>query len=167
VRNFSLPAGATLAGVAVLFAVGVRNPFALVGFGLCLFVSATILQEFIRGTAARRLATGEAAGEAFFNLVRRNNRRYGGYVVHLAIILIGVGVIGSTFYKTEEKVVLRPGQSMQVQDFTLTFNPLQHSASQATDTVAAPLVVKRTIPSEPKVNQRAPSGPLVTIVPSP
>src|SRR5205823_5623549 len=73
----------TLVGLATLVAFGIRGPRAVLGFGLCRFVLGTNLREFGRGTLARRHATGENYLAAFSSLIRRNNRRYGGYVVHL------------------------------------------------------------------------------------
>src|SRR5690348_16014206 len=82
-NNFLIPAAGTLVGLSFLMAVGVRDPFAVLGFGLCLFVLGTIVQEFVRGAMARHRATGENYAAALGSLVRRNNRRYGGYIVHL------------------------------------------------------------------------------------
>src|SRR5207237_7892888 len=90
-HSFLVPVVGSLVGLATLVAFGIRDPFAVLGFGLCLFVLGTILQEFVRGTLARRHATGENYLAAFSSLIRRNNRRYGGYLVHLAILLIGAG----------------------------------------------------------------------------
>src|SRR5207244_9833914 len=81
VHNFLLPVASTVIGLAILAVVGVRDPFAILGFGLCLFVLGTIVQEFARGMLARHQATGENYVLTLASLIRRNNRRYGGYVV--------------------------------------------------------------------------------------
>ena len=81
----------------------------MLGFGLCLFVLGTIVQEFARGALARHHATGENYVAALGSLIRRNNRRYGGYLVHLAMLLIGAGVIGSQVYQQQTQATLAPG----------------------------------------------------------
>jgi cytochrome c-type biogenesis protein CcmF len=125
VNNFLIPVAGTIVGVAVLFVVGIRDPFATLGFGLCLFVLGTILQEFVRGALARNRATGENYLAALGNLIRRNNRRYGGYIVHLAILLIGAGAVGSQVYQQQTQAVLTPGQSVSLGNYTITANGIQ------------------------------------------
>src|SRR5258708_4465958 len=83
-NNFVIPVAGTVLGLAILLILGVRDPFAGIGFGLCLFVLGTILQEFVRGAMARHRATGENYLAALGNLIRRNNRRYGGATVYPA-----------------------------------------------------------------------------------
>jgi cytochrome c-type biogenesis protein CcmF len=125
VHNFLIPVLCAAGGLIVLAAGGVRDPFALLGFGLCLFVLGTILQEFARGTRARHRATGDNYVLALGGLVRRNNRRYGGYLVHLAILLIGAGAIGSQIYQQQTQATLAPGQSVTLGAYTVTSNGLQ------------------------------------------
>ena len=72
-----------------------------VGVAALTFVFAGIVQEYVRGVRARRQATGERVGTALVNLVRRNGRRYGGYVVHIGVLLIALGIIGNEFYQPE------------------------------------------------------------------
>jgi cytochrome c-type biogenesis protein CcmF len=124
-HNFLIPVLCAAGGLIVLAAGGVRDPFALLGFGLCLFVLGTILQEFARGIRARHRATGDNYVLALGGLVRRNNRRYGGYLVHLAILLIGAGAIGSQIYQQQTQATLAPGQSVTLGAYTLTSNGLQ------------------------------------------
>ncbi len=70
----------------------------LVAYTFASFVIATIAIEFWRGTTARRALSGEGWPSAFASLVSRNRRRYGGYVVHFAIVLLAIGVAGSSAY---------------------------------------------------------------------
>jgi cytochrome c-type biogenesis protein CcmF len=125
VHNFALPVGGTVAGLLVLLVVGIRDPFALLGFGLCLFVLGTILQEFGRGMLARHRATGESYPLALGSLIRRNNRRYGGYVVHLAMLLIGAGAVGSQIYQQQTQATLAPGESVSLASYTITAQGIQ------------------------------------------
>jgi cytochrome c-type biogenesis protein CcmF len=124
-NNFLFPVASVIVGLATLFVLGVRDPFAVLGFGLCLFVLGTILQEFVRGTLARHRATGENYLSALANLIRRNNRRYGGYIVHLAILLIGAGAVGSQVYQQQTQATLSPGQSVGLAGYTITANGTQ------------------------------------------
>jgi cytochrome c-type biogenesis protein CcmF len=124
-NNFLLPVAGTMCGLAILLILGMRDPFAGIGFGLCLFVLGAILQEFVRGARARHRATGESYIAALGNLVRRNNRRYGGYVVHLAILLIGAGAVGSQVYQQQTQATLAPGQSVSLAGYTITASGIQ------------------------------------------
>jgi cytochrome c-type biogenesis protein CcmF len=123
--NFLMPFAGTLAGLAILLILGMRDPFAGIGFGLCLFVLGTVVQEFVRGVLARHRATGENYLAGLWNLIRRNNRRYGGYIVHLSILLIGTGAVGSQVYQQETQATLAPGQSVSLAGYTITANGIQ------------------------------------------
>ncbi len=120
-KNFLYPFTAGLTGGIVLFIMGIRNTLALISFTLSIFVATTILTEFIRGTMARREMTGEGRLKAFFTLIRKNKRRYGGYVVHIGIILIFIGVTGKAF-KSEKVVTLTKGESSTVKNYTLRYD---------------------------------------------
>lgn len=76
-----------------------------VGMALCAF-TATIVQEYVRGIMARRKHNDEAVPVAMVQLMRRNGRRYGGYIVHLGIVFIGVAVLGNEFFQTTTNVTL-------------------------------------------------------------
>src|SRR6202167_4773818 len=92
-RNFLAPVCLALGVVAALSIAGVSGkPFALAMFGCAAFVFACVGQEFFRGVRARRAMAGEAAPVALVALVRRNRRRYGGYIVHIGIAVLFVRV---------------------------------------------------------------------------
>ncbi|MGH3081108.1 MAG: heme lyase CcmF/NrfE family subunit [Gaiellaceae bacterium] len=121
-RTFAWPLGvAVLTGVALL-ALGAGSSIpGLVGYTFCAFVLASIVFEFARGTRARHALAEGSWPEAFAQLVGRNRRRYGGYVVHAAIVLLAIGVIGSSAYDTTQEQRLRPGETMTVADYRLTY----------------------------------------------
>jgi cytochrome c-type biogenesis protein CcmF len=96
-RNFLWPLCGGLALVAALVAAGMRHVNALMCFGLCLFVAWTILAEFYKGARAIRFKTGQNLVAAAVELTHRNTRRYGGYIVHMGIVLMFVGFAGSAF----------------------------------------------------------------------
>jgi cytochrome c-type biogenesis protein CcmF len=119
---FLAPLGAALAATLALAVAGVREPTAAVGVFVCLFVAATIVAEFWQGARARRLGTGEGYGAALWALLRRNGRRYGGYLIHLGIVAIGLAAIGSQIYQVERQVTLAPGQTARIGRYTVQFD---------------------------------------------
>jgi cytochrome c-type biogenesis protein CcmF len=123
-RNFTWPLIAGLISIPVLFVLGIRSVAGFIGFGVLAFVFAGITQEYVRGVRARRHATGESWPEALFNLVRRNGRRYGGYIVHIGVLLIALGIIGNEIFQSEGQANLAPGESITVANYTLTYNSL-------------------------------------------
>ncbi len=96
-RNFLLPSVVALACMGILVAVGMRHLYATVCFGLCAFVTFTILMEFYRGGRVIQRKRGTGLAAALIELTHRNTRRYGGYLVHMAIVLMFVGFAGAAF----------------------------------------------------------------------
>jgi cytochrome c-type biogenesis protein CcmF len=116
------PAGTALvAGVALLVAGAGSNPAGLVGYTFAAFVLAAIVLEFARGTRARRALAGESWLGAFTGLVGRNRRRYGGYVVHAAIVLLLIGAVGIGGFQTTQEARLAPGSSVRAGSYDLTY----------------------------------------------
>ena len=120
-RALLAPALTGLAVAAVLVALGMREPFALIGFGLGAMVASGIFLEWRRGTVSRRRSSGENYLLAFLRLIAANRPRYGGYVVHLAVVMVALGVIGATFFDTQKDVVLAPGETVVVEDYELRY----------------------------------------------
>ena len=141
-RQFAVPATAGGFMALVLLVAGMRDFYAVVAMGLGGFVAATIVQEFARGTGARRRQYGEAYPLAFARLIARNRRRYGGYIVHAGIVILFVAFAGMTF-KTETEATLRPGESASLRSpygYTYTFTSLglsQYDALNRQVTAAA------------------------------
>ncbi|MFN0153065.1 MAG: heme lyase CcmF/NrfE family subunit [Gaiella sp.] len=121
-RLFVWPAVTALAAGVLLVALGAGSSIpGLIAYTFSAFVTATIVLEFVRGTRARRALSGGSVPAAFAQLVARNRRRYGGYVVHFAIVLLAVGIAGSSAYDTEaENTSMRPGETLAVGDYRLT-----------------------------------------------
>jgi cytochrome c-type biogenesis protein CcmF len=109
-RQFTWPVVTGLALLALLVASGMRNFYALVSLALAGFVLGTLVQEFARGTRARARMYSESLPVAFGRLVARNRRRYGGYLVHLGMMIYFVAFTGYAF-KTETEATLRPGDT--------------------------------------------------------
>src|SRR5438876_190958 len=93
-HQFMWPVVSAFATAGALAAIGVRVWVSGLCFAICAFVTATIVQEFIRGANVRRGTTGTDLLTAMVGLVSRNKRRYGGYIVHIGIVLIFLGFAG-------------------------------------------------------------------------
>ncbi|HET7855955.1 MAG TPA: heme lyase CcmF/NrfE family subunit [Gaiellaceae bacterium] len=121
-RTFAWPASAALACGVMLVALGAGSSIpGLVGYTFCAFVLASIVFEFARGTRARHALGSSSWAGAFTSLVGRNRRRYGGYVVHAAIVLLAIGIVGSSAYDTVAERQLRPGETMAVGAYDLRY----------------------------------------------
>ena len=112
---------AVAAGIALLLAGAGSSRIGVIAYTFSIFALATIVLEFARGTSARKALGGVGWGGAFTSLVSRNRRRYGGYVVHAAIVLLAIGVAGSSAYQTVRESRLHPGDSMLVAGDRLVF----------------------------------------------
>jgi cytochrome c-type biogenesis protein CcmF len=118
-RSFFLPTVAGLVVMGGLAIAGVyEHPFALVSFGLCMFVTTTIVSEFWKGASAIRFKSGIGMIPATIELTHRNTRRYGGYLVHMGIVFMFIGYTGAAFNKDVTKEVA-PGGSFQLGHYTL------------------------------------------------
>jgi cytochrome c-type biogenesis protein CcmF len=143
-RTFLWPIAVSLAVGAVLLALGAGSSIpGLIAYTFSAFVLASIALEFVRGTRARRaLGAGGWLG-AFTSLVAHNRRRYGGYVVHAAIVMLAIGIAGSSVYQTVREGRLRQGQTMQVGDYALTLGPIRQRQAANAREVRATLAVRR------------------------
>jgi cytochrome c-type biogenesis protein CcmF len=125
-RTFLIPFAFAVATGAALIALGFGDSLpGLLTYTFSAFVAAAIVLEFARGVAARRAIGDEGRLRALALLVARNRRRYGGYIVHAAIVLLAIGIAGSSAYQTEREQILRPGQSIEAAGYTLTYAGLK------------------------------------------
>ena len=121
-RTFVWPLAAAVAAGVVLLALGAGSSrVGVIAYTFSVFVLASIVLEFARGTSARRALGDVGWAAAFSSLVTRNRRRYGGYVVHAAVVLLAIGVAGSSAYETVREARLRPGEAMTVAGNRLVF----------------------------------------------
>jgi cytochrome c-type biogenesis protein CcmF len=109
-RQFAVPVTSGVFVLLILLVAGMRDVGALMAMALGGFVTATVIQEFGRGASARHRQYGEPILLACVQLVARNRRRYGGYIVHVGIVLLFFAFAGMAF-KTETQATLRPGES--------------------------------------------------------
>ena len=109
--------------VAVLIG-GIRQPAALLGFWLAAFVSSVTLYEFWRGALARHHKSGESLPVALWRLAGRNRRRYGGYVIHLGVVLMAIGIIGIEVFQTETQGTISQGQRLSLGRYAISYDSL-------------------------------------------
>jgi cytochrome c-type biogenesis protein CcmF len=124
-RNFLWPAAVSLAIGFVFFIAWMRDFMPLLGLTLCVFVVATILFDTALAVRARRRLAGEGVFRALITLARRNQRRYGGLVVHLGIVLIALGIAGSMSYSIERQATLNRGETLDVGAYKIRFEGLR------------------------------------------
>jgi len=122
-RNFLWPVVLGVVAAAIAFALGVRSALAALTFATTVFVAATIAVDFVRATRAR-LRVGERLLPAVGGLLRRHNRRYGGFVVHLGILIIALGVTGSHAWSVQTETTLRRGETAELAGYRLRFDGL-------------------------------------------
>jgi cytochrome c-type biogenesis protein CcmF len=138
-RLLAGPVGVAVAVGVALFALGVERGLALLAAAACAFVVATVALEVYRGLRSRQRG-GQALVPAIATLVARNRRRYGGYVVHLAMVLIAVGVLGSG-HQVERTITLAPGQIAQVGSYSLRHGGLLDFRQDGAEGVLARLTL--------------------------
>jgi len=143
-KTFLVPLAAAVVTGAVLLGLGYGSSWpGLLAYTFSAFVVASIVLEFVRGTAARRSIAGEGRLRALAMLVARNRRRYGGYLVHAAIVMLAIGVAGSSAYQTVREQALKPGQAMAVDGYTLRYEGLRTTQSANAQTTRARVEVWR------------------------
>jgi cytochrome c-type biogenesis protein CcmF len=111
--------------LGVVFILGIREPVALITFWLIIFVSAVTLYEFWRGAMARRHRSGENFFVALWHLAGRNRRRYGGYTIHMGVILMSIGIIGIEMFQTQTQKTIPLGGSIQLGDYSVVYQDLK------------------------------------------
>jgi cytochrome c-type biogenesis protein CcmF len=117
-RNFGWPLAIGIVGGAIAFALGFRQFYSLVCMILCVFVAATISMEFYRGARVIGARSGASLAASAIDLTMRNTRRYGGYIVHMGMVLIFIGLAGAAFNRDTQKE-MQLGSTMQIGRYTL------------------------------------------------
>jgi cytochrome c-type biogenesis protein CcmF len=127
-RNFTKPVVAGLIGAGILFPfvplTDKAEIYSYLTFILCIFVLATIFIEFYKGSAARRAAHEDSYLGSVSQLVWKNKRRYGGYIVHVGVVLIFAGIAGSQAYDLEFQKHMQIGETVKLRDYDITYERL-------------------------------------------
>jgi cytochrome c-type biogenesis protein CcmF len=142
--TFRWPTAVALLTGAALLALGAGSSVpGLVAYTFSAFVTATIVLEFARGTRARKALGATSWPGAFSSLIARNRRRYGGYVVHASIVLLAIGIAGSSAFDSVAEARLERGESMEVAGYRLVYRTLDERIAANATEIRATLAVER------------------------
>ena len=142
--TFRWPTFVALATGAVLLALGAGSSVpGLIAYTFSAFVGSTIVMEFARGTRARKALGAASWPGAFTSLMARNRRRYGGYVVHASIVLLAIGVAGSSAFDSVAEAKLAQGESLAIGGYTLVYRSLDERQSANATEIRATLGIRR------------------------
>jgi len=141
VRNFILPLTLSVGAAIVLVLAGMREIWAVVAFAVAFFVALTIFIEYYRGTRAQIKRSGDNPVRALITLVGKNRRRYGGYIIHLGVVLMAIGIIGSSFFRVEAEATLAKGESMVAGNYRLQYEQFSSYPTQNMQVHAATVTI--------------------------
>jgi cytochrome c-type biogenesis protein CcmF len=125
----------------LLVLLGLKEPFGVLAFSICSFVGLATLYQLFSSLRAGRAPSGGSLLSTFATAMRRQHRRHGAYVVHLGIVFITLGVVGSSAYKTEEWVTLDPGTSVTVGSYSLRYDDVSYKPALGKDVATVTLGV--------------------------
>jgi cytochrome c-type biogenesis protein CcmF len=162
-RVFRIPliVGVVATVLLVLFSDAARRPWALALFGFAAFALTGLGQEFWNGASARRKISGGSMAGALIAVVSRNRRRYGGYIIHIGIAVVLIGIAASSSFQTNREVSLRPGQTTVVDGNKITYVKPTASVSPLAFTAGALLRIEsggNTFPLHPDARFYRPTG---------
>ena len=140
-KNFILPGVLTIAAAVALIAYGMSHIYAILFFIFSVFVTVTIYMEFHRGVRARKKLAGEGVLKALGSLLWKSKRRYGGYLIHAGIVMVFVGITGSSAFNVEETQTLGVGEGMKIRDYTLRYEKIYFHRESNYDAATAVLTV--------------------------
>ncbi|ALC89974.1 cytochrome C biogenesis protein [Bacillus sp. FJAT-18017] len=140
-KNFLIPAIIAVVAMAMMVILGISKAWAVIGYGVISLLLCTHYLEFHRGVRARRKMTHESIPVALYRLMTKNRRRYGGYIVHLGIAFIAVGIIGSQNYDHETMKTVEVGGSIEIDDYRINYDKLDQRSEGINDIVYADLTV--------------------------
>ena len=118
------PAIVALVITVILFFTYTQKVGALIGFFLVAFVILVTLYEYWRGAYARQRSQGENVLTAFWNLTGRNRRRYGGYIIHISMMLMAIGILGIEIFQVETQGTLAQGESLEIAGYTVQYKEI-------------------------------------------
>ncbi|MEA5024587.1 Cytochrome c-type biogenesis protein CcmF [bioreactor metagenome] len=143
VQNFRIPLVVMGLTGLILILLGVRKPYAVVTFSICAFVLVSTLQDIIKGIVVRHKMTSEGWLLSSIRLLTKNRRRYGGYVIHLGVVMMIIGIAGSNIYNQEFTKTLNVGEQINVGDYWVTYEGLQQKPRGQNMIISADLNVRK------------------------
>ncbi len=123
-HSIKIPFFISLVIVPILLVGGMRSWVAILGFWICLFVLLVTLNEFWKATWARHKARSENPALALWHLMGKNRRRYGGYIIHIGIVLMAIGIIGTKVFETETQKTIPQGGQISLGQYTVKYDSL-------------------------------------------
>jgi cytochrome c-type biogenesis protein CcmF len=155
-RKVSVAAVTALLGAAAAWLVGARSAYTISAFALAGFALALTTAEFWFSARARTRAHGEHLIQSLGALIRQNPRRYGGYVVHIGVIIMAIGIAASSSFRTKVEATLAVGEAMQIDKYELRLDSLYAGREPHRDFVAAGITVFRAaspiVDLQPRLN---------------
>ncbi|MEH7491661.1 heme lyase CcmF/NrfE family subunit [Neobacillus niacini] len=142
-KNFLIPAILAIVAMALMIVLGIQKAWAVIGFGVIVLLFITHFLEFYRGVKARRKMTKEKIYLSLYRLMTKNRRRYGGYIVHIGIAFIAMGIIGSQNYDVQTMKTVNLGDSIEVNDYRINYERLDQKREGINDIVYAEMTVFR------------------------
>jgi cytochrome c-type biogenesis protein CcmF len=141
--RFIFPAVTGAAAGLILFALGMDRMYPLLAFAISAFVAAALISEFARSTAAGKKMAGVSYLRAFFRLLTRQRERSGAQIIHLGVVLMVIGIAGSSGFQSEREAVLRPGESFEFTPYVFRFDGLDRSDDAVRESTAANVALVR------------------------
>ena len=141
-RSFMWPWIIAIIGLLTIFFIGeITKPYALVAYTICIYVISATLQDILKGVRVRKKLTGENHIVSLIKLLGKNRRRYGGYIIHMGIVMMIIGITGSNLFNTETVKTFKPGETAVVEGYTIVFKGLQEKTRDNMEVVYADLNV--------------------------
>jgi cytochrome c-type biogenesis protein CcmF len=140
-KKFIVPTAFAIGTALFAIVMGARSVYGVLAFLFAGFALGTNGQEFWQGSRARMRVHGENFAVALTRLIRSNNRRYGGFIAHLGVIALALGIAASSVFRTERQATLRPGETMQIKGYTLRFDKVWGKEEPHRIVVGADLIV--------------------------
>ena len=140
-KNFLIPAILAVVAMALMVVLGIQKAWAVIGYGVIVLLFITHFLEFYRGVKARRKMTKEKVYLSLYRLMAKNRRRYGGYMVHIGIAFIAMGIIGSQNYDVQTMKTVDLGDSIEIKDYRINYDRLDQKKEGINDIVYAEMTV--------------------------
>lgn len=142
-KSLAPPTAFALATIAVIYLIVTRQWLPVLAWGVCALVLGTIFWEYFRGARARRSVTGESWPLALLRVMARNQRRYGGYIVHLGVIMIALAIVGATTFQFNLKKSLSLNEEATLAGYTFTYTGLESEKASNHDIMIANVLVEK------------------------
>jgi cytochrome c-type biogenesis protein CcmF len=143
-RHLMVPVISGLLALPLLALVGIREWAVFVALALVVFVAVGHGMEFYRGWRAQRLRGKKGPLGSLLTLIERNRRRYGGYIIHIGVIVMALGIVISSFYRQEMDITVEEGEEFTFEGYTMQFTGLELGKDETKEHFGAPLIVRNS-----------------------